>query len=269
VIWGTEYQIRGISEGSGTAPSENIMAPSNKASLNIELFATGVERVRGGSDTVSGSEELGELIRASALPLRLLNDAVVQYFNGAAALDDETADEPSVLVPTNTDGEMDLPRKIKVQTGVLPRDAFDGPPGWFVGVIQREFDDGTWDDLDKPLSREQLLSNHTPEFVAKHEKTSTEELNEMARAPFCTQLEEEAVRTFINFVSSNRLFDHMGWVETKEGNDILVSEPYGGDMSDFQNLKALCDQFGWRFKVVGVSGHFPSATIRIEISPVL
>jgi hypothetical protein len=246
------------------------MAPSNKASLSIELFATGVERVRGGSDTVSGSAELGELIKASALPLRLLNDAVVDYFNGKAPAEGaETVDEPEVLVPTNIDGELDLPRKIRVQTGVLPRDLFDGPPGWFVGAAQQEFDDGTWDDLDKPLSREQLLANHTPEFVLKHEKTCTQELNEMSRAPFCTQLEEEAVRTFINFVSSNRLFDHMGWVETKEGNDVLVSEPYGGDMNDFQDLKALCDQFGWRFRVVGVSGHFPSATFRIEISPEL
>jgi len=246
------------------------MAPSNnKASLSIELLSTGVERVRGGSDTVSGSEELGELIRASALPLRLLNDAVVQYFNGAAAPDSETADEPEALVPTDVDGERDLPRRIRIQTGVLPRDLFDGPPGWFVGAIQQEFDDGTWNDLDKPVSREQLLDNHTPEFVAKHAKTSTEDLNEMARAPFCTQLEEEAVRTFINFVSRNRLFDHMGWVEIKEGVDILVSEPYHGSMDDFQNLKALCDQLGWRFKVVGVSGHFPSATFRIEISPEL
>jgi hypothetical protein len=240
------------------------------ATLQIELSKQGVNNVRGGSDTVSGSEELGELIKASALPLRLLNDAVVQYFNGPAAPEgSETVDEPEVLVPTNIDGEMDLPRKIRLQTAVLPRDLFDGPPGWFVGAVQQQFDDGTWADLDKPLSREQLLANHTPEFVAQHQKTTMEELNEMARAPFCTQLEEEAVRTFINFVSSNRLFDHMGWVETKEGSDVLVSEPYGGDMKDFQNLKAICDQFGWRFRVVGVSGHFPSATFRIEISPEL
>src|SRR6202035_2608347 len=105
------------------------------ASLNIELSKTGVGRVRGGSDTVSGSAELGELITASALPLRLLNDAVVQYFNGTTVPDAETADEPSVSVPTNHDGELDLPRRIKVQTGVLPRDTFDGPPGWFVGAI--------------------------------------------------------------------------------------------------------------------------------------
>ncbi len=245
------------------------MAPSdNKASLNIELSTSGVERVRGGSDSVSGSSELGELIKASALPLRLLNDAVVQYFNGTVPIDGaETADEPSVSVPTSIDGEYEVPRKIRIQTGVLPRDTFDGPPSWFIGAIQREFDDGTWGDLDKPLSREQLLANHTPEFVAKHAKTSTEELNENARAPFCTQLEEEAVRAFTNLVFSNRLFDHWGWVETKEGHDVLVSEPYGGTMDDFQDLRAICDRFGWRFKVLGVSGHFPSATIRIEISP--
>ena len=72
---------------------------------------------------------------------------------------------------------------------------------------------------------------------------------------------------FTSHVASNRLFANWGWVETKEGNDILVSEPYGGDMNDFQNLQTIYDKFGWRFRVVGVSGHFPSATIRIEIRP--
>jgi hypothetical protein len=244
-------------------PEENIMA-----TLNIELGKKGVNRVRAIFDSTSGSEELSELIKASALPMKLLNDILVEYFDGPAAREGtETFDEleVEVFVPTNIDGELDLPRMIKVQTGILPREPFDGPPGWFISAVQQQFDDGTWDDLEKPLSREQLLAYHTPEFIEKHKNTSTEKLNEMARAPYCTQLEEEAVRTFISLVGSNRLFDHWGWVETNDG-DILVSEPYGGNMNDFQNLRAICDQFGWSFTVAGVSGHFPSATIRIEIS---
>ncbi|MCU1240584.1 MAG: hypothetical protein JWO71_1310 [Candidatus Acidoferrum typicum] len=240
------------------------------ATLNIELSKKGVDRVRAGSETVSGSADVGELIKASALPLRLLNDAVVDHFNGKAPTEGtETANEPEVWVATSIDGEYELPRKINVQTAKLPRDIFDGPPGWFVSAVQQQFDDGTWADLDKPFSREQLLENQTPEFVAQHQKTTTEELNEMARAPFCTQLEEEAVRVFTNFVSSNRLFDHMGWIETKKGSDVLISEPYGGDMKDFQDLRAICDQFGWSFTVTGVSGYFPSATLRIEVNPEL
>jgi hypothetical protein len=251
------------------------MAPSNKASLNIELSKTGVDRVRGGSDTVSGSAEVGELIKASALPLRLLNDSVIQYFNGAAAPEAETADEPEVLVPTNRDGEPDLPRRIKVQTGVLPRDTFDAPPAWFVQAVKRNlhldehiFPKHYWDDLVKPVAPDLIdklqTSGGTNEFG---DDVQGLDLGHLQGAPYCDDIEEAAVTLFTSHVSSNKLFDHWGWVETKEGNDVLVSEPYGGDMNDFQNLQALCDQFGWRFRVVGVSGHFPSATIRIEIRP--
>src|SRR5208283_1884927 len=112
------------------------------ASLNIELSKTGVDRVRGGAGTVAGSAELGELIQASALPLRLLNDAVAQHFSGAAAPEGAgIVDEPEVLVPTNVDGMLDLPRKIKVQTAVLPRAPFDGPPDWFLKAVQQDSDE--------------------------------------------------------------------------------------------------------------------------------
>ena len=219
-------------------------------------------RIRAAEGSVAGTQEVARLLGLAALPMQLLQQAL----NEGVAAGEEGAAKVSVQVPTNVDGMLDLPRPIEVQTAVLPRDLFDGPPEWFTKAIQRVFDDGTWKDLDNPLSRESLLAFHSPDFIDKHKDTSTEESFEMSRAPYCTQLEEEAIRTFMNLVSTNRLFDHQGWVEVN-GQDVLVSEPYGGSMDDFQNLRDTCDNFGWDFKVLGVSGHFPSATIRIEIRP--
>jgi hypothetical protein len=228
--------------------------------LNIELSKNGVDRVRAGLDTVCGSEELGRLIMASALPLRLLNDAVVEHFNDAAAI--QNIDEPEVWVSTDVDGEVDLPRKIAIQTGVLPRNTFDGPPAWFVEGVKKMFPDYGWDEVGKPLSRELLMAFHTPEYIAQHKNTSTEELNELHNAPYCTPMEEAAVSAFSSHVSSNRLFDHWGWV-----GESLVSEPYGCTQENLKDLITICEQLGWTFDIVGVSGHFPSATIRIEIRP--
>lgn len=232
------------------------------ATLQIELSKQGVNNVRGGSDTVSGSEELGELIKASALPLRLLNDAVVDHFNGKAPSQDTTADESEVWAPTNIDGELDLPRRIKVQVGVLPRDSFDDVPTWFVDGVKKLFPEYGWDGVSKSLSREQLLAYQTPEYIKKHENTSVEQLNELHRAPYCDEVEEAAVSLFCSHVSSNRLIDNWGWVD-----ESLVAEPYGGTMENMKDLIAICERLRWTFSVLGVSGHFPSATIRIEIRP--
>lgn len=219
-------------------------------------------RIRAAEGSVVGTQEVARLLGLAALPMQLLQQAL----NEGAAAGEEGEATVCVQVPTNVDGMLDLPRPIEIQTAILPRDLFDGPPDWFTKAIQCVFDDGTWKDLDNPSSCESLLPFHSPEFIDKHKNKSTEELLEMARAPYCTQLEEEAIRTFLNLVSTNRLFDHQGWVEVN-GQDVLVSEPYGGSMDDFQNLKDTCESFGWEYKVLGVSGYFPSASIRIEIKP--
>src|SRR6516162_4095988 len=104
------------------------------ANLLIQLSKNGVDKVRAGASTIAESIELGQLIEASAVGLRLLDQSIVEHFEGKAAADAETAvvDEPSVLVKTDIDGLLDVPRRIKVQVGTLPRDPYDAPPAWFV-----------------------------------------------------------------------------------------------------------------------------------------
>jgi hypothetical protein len=216
-------------------------------------------RIRAAEGSVAGTQEVARLLGLAALPMQLLQQAL----NEGTATADEGEAKVCVQVPTNIDGMLDLPRPIEIQTAILPRDLFDEPARWFTEAIQRVFDDGSWASLDNVPSREELLAHHSPEFVEKQKDTSTEQLFELSRAPYCLQWEEKAITTFLGLVSTNRLFDHMGFVE-----NTFVSEPYGGSMDDFQNLRDTCDSFGWEYKVLGVSGYFPSASIRIEIKPV-
>jgi hypothetical protein len=199
------------------------------ANLLIQLSKNGVDKVRAGASTIAESIELGQLIEASAVGLRLLDQSIVEHFEGKAAADAETAvvDEPSVLVKTDIDGLLDVPRRIKVQVGTLPRDPYDAPPAWFVEGCKNLFPKEDW----------------------------------------VNNAEETAVSLFYSGCSFSSLLDHWGWVNTGDGNDLLISEPYRVDKDDLKKLGDLCDRVGWTFSIQGVSGHYPSATFRIVISP--
>jgi hypothetical protein len=199
------------------------------ATLNIELSRNGVDKVRAGASTISDSIKLAQLIEASAVGIRLLDQSIVEHFEGKVAADAETAvvDEPSVLVKTDVDGLLDVPRRIKVQVGTLPRDPYDAPPAWFVEGCKKLFPKEDW----------------------------------------ANSAEETAVSLFYSECSVSSLLDHWGWVGAGDGNDVLISEPYGIDSDDLKKLEALCDKIGWTFSIQGVSGHYPSATIRIVINP--
>lgn len=232
------------------------------ATLNIQLSRSGVDKVTAGSDSVSGSVELGQLIQASALPLRLLDTAVVEYFHGNAG---EVEEEPDVLVKTDLDGELDLPRRIKVQVATLPRDAFDGVPAWFVEGCKKLFPNEDWASAEAPTSKEGLLLWHSKEYVEKHKDLSEEQLNELANPPYCTRTEEKAVSLFDSRMSG--VLDRWGWLGNSDDNDTLIAEPYGINLDGIKKLTSLCEQLSWTFSIAGKSGHYPSATIRIEIKP--
>lgn len=229
------------------------------ATLNIQVSKSGVDRVSAGSSTVAGSVELGQLIEATALPLRLLDTAVVEYFDGKST-DREAEVEPEVLIQTDRDGEHDLPRKIKVQVGVLPRDPFDAPPAWFDEDVRRLFPNVDWANAEAPISKDELLSWHSKEYIAKHKHLSEVQLNELADPPYCTRTAEKAVSLFDSQMSD--VLDRWGWVD-----DILVAEPYGINLDGIKKLTSLCEQASWTFSIAGKSGHYPSATLRIEIKP--
>lgn len=239
--------------------------------LHIDLSKTGIDRVRTQARTISDSIEIEKLKEASTLPLRLLDIAVSDYFNGKTAAMDtcavEVAEEPVVWVRTNRDGEPDIPRKIKVRVGTLPRDPYEAPPSWFVAGMQKLFPEEDWVNAEAPLSKEELLALHSPEYIEKQKHLSVDELNELNTLPYCTRTEARAVSLFSNCCGCSSLLEHWGWIGQCGDDDRLILEPYIARMDDLKKLTALCDQIGWIHSNQGASGHHPSATTRIVISP--
>jgi hypothetical protein len=244
------------------------------ATLTIRVSKDGVESpIRTGADNVAEALEASDLIRATALPVRLLDGAVREFFSKGAAVDDEVIE---VLVPTDRDGELDCERKIRLQVGVLPRDAFDGVPDWFVAGVKQLFPQGEgpgktdWADAEAAIPKDVLLAYHTEEYVEKHKHLSEEDLNLLHDAPYCSRTEEKAVSLFhshVNGFSRNeKLLDHWGFIGELD-DTVLVSEPYAVDQAGLQKLVAMCNQLEWEFKIKGISGHCPGSTLRIEIKP--
>lgn len=218
-------------------------------SLIIEVTKNGVENpVRGGVDSVSDGVDLADLIRASALPLRLLDSAVREHFDGNAATQGpDVVNEPEVLIPTNRDGDLDVPRHIKIQVGVLPRDPFDAPPVWFVAGCKNLFPKEDW--TEAPLPREVIGGKDGQKIFSIPEGEE-----------YCSLLEQQAVSLFDSHLSG--VLDHWGWVD-----ETLVIEPHRMSMENIKKLTSVCEQLGWRFEVLGESAHHPSVTLRIEIHP--
>jgi hypothetical protein len=218
-------------------------------SLIVEFTRNGVKNpVRGGVDSVADGVELADLIKASALPLRLLDTAVQEYFNSNAATRDAgMVDEPEVLIPTNRDGDLDVPRHIKIQVGVLPRDPFDAPPSWFVEGCKELFPREDWTETPSP--REVIGEKDGKKIFSIPEGEE-----------YCSLVEQQAVSLFDSHLSS--VLDNWGWVD-----ETMVVEPYGMNMENIKKLTSVCEQLGWRFEVLGKSAYHPSGTLRIEIHP--
>ena len=226
--------------------------------LNIEVNKKGIRRIYAATGSIATSDEIGELVRATALPSQLLHNSVVEYFAGKGPQgDSEELADPIVWIPTNRDGELDLPRRIVVKTAMLPRDAFDYVPDWFTEGCKKLFPGADWANAETPLSKEVLLSLHSKEYVEAHKDLSEAQLNELAEPVYCSRTEELAVSLFYSRVNSfgrEKLLDHWGWCRER-GIEVLVSEPYAVDQEVLVNLAVVCEQLGWKYKIHGTSGH--------------
>jgi hypothetical protein len=247
------------------------------ASLDLRIDEKGV-RLHAGSGSVSGTSEVARLVAAISLPLNLLNEAVQDYYTEAPTspdapvepleIDSDTGlpklDLPTVFMPSLVDGMLDIPRRITIQTANGPRDPFDDPPQWFVDGVRKMFPK---EDFNLPVNRE-LIERMEAQYQA-----GTNEFGE--QVPGFKYVEdskdltgETAVMLFQSALDGfNEGLDHWGFVEGKDGEDVLVSEPYGIDLAGVSKLAKLIKKADWTFRIVGRSAHFPSATIRIEIQP--
>jgi hypothetical protein len=121
-----------------------------------------------------------------------------------------------------------------LESGSPVRSHLDGIPGWFKAAMQKHSPNGSnvsaWDDEDR----------------------------------------DDGVIAWEVFRQEFPLLywlDHDGF--SGEGEDsILVAEPYHLDGEDVQSLIEVCAKFGFKFHISGKSIHYPSHTVRIEITPV-
>jgi hypothetical protein len=229
--------------------------------FNIPVGREGVGKVTASMETIADGVLLGRAIAGLSLPLSLLDSSARDLFAGK----DPGSAEPVVFLPRNVDGEFDENRKIRVQSADCPRDPFDNVPAWFVAGVKTLFPNENWDELLLPRTRERLVTFHSKEWIEAHKDLTDEQLNEISTAPYCSLQEEWAVSLFES--AAHGYLEHWGWLEKPDGRDVLVSEPYGVTGADLRKLIETLDKVGWDLNVRGVSGHYPSATLRIEIAP--
>jgi hypothetical protein len=146
-------------------------------------------------------------------------------------------------------------------------------PAWFVEGVKRVFPDEGWEvPSDKPGKTVRVVPDNKWESMSgQPEKKAygTFEGKPLVTADIeCTEVEEHAMFLFVNESSKHGHFlDHSGWLEKSDGREYLVSEPYGIDSAALTKMIAWLDTFGWAFNIKGLSGHYPSRTICIEIFP--
>jgi hypothetical protein len=204
--------------------------------ITIEVGKKGIRRVLTVEGSVADVQESSDLLRATALSRQWLHNSVVGFFSGLQE-DPPELDDPEVWVPTDRDGELDLPRKITVMTNVLPRTPLEGVPAWFLEGCKKLFP-----GLDL------AVKDHPPSTLSEVDAVSLFE-------------------SHVNGLGHENIIAHWGFCDDCDDNDVLVSEPYALDLEGLTKFCALCNQLGWKFKIKGISGYYPGATVRLEIRP--
>jgi hypothetical protein len=197
------------------------------AFLNIKVSRAGVEKISADTETISDLREISELVRASDVATRLLNDSVAEYFAGEPPV----VEEPTVLLPAFIDGERDLPRRVKILVGDGPADPSTDAPRWFVASLKKAFPEHTcWEGAEELPGGDSEAAWMVFQSVAPH--------------------------------GPDHWLDHWGFC-----GETLISEPYGIHLEQIEILAPFFRKLGWTFNITGVSSHYPSSTIRMEIRP--
>jgi hypothetical protein len=199
--------------------------------------------------SIADTQDASELFEAAGMGLQLTHNMVREHFLG-----NEVEFKSQALVPRVIDGEFDRAEEIEIGVADLPRSLDMFPPEWFTEGVKRMFPNEGWETMSGQPEKEVCGSYEGKPLVT-------------ADIP-CTEIEEYAMHLFVNESSKNGPFlDHSGWLEKSDGRDVLVSEPYGINSTDLAKMITFLEQFGWAFNIKGLSGHYPSRTICIEIYP--
>jgi len=248
------------------------------ARLDIQVDETGT-KVKADTGSVSGTAQMAGLIRAVSLPLNLLNEVAAKYFSDNPPTADSSPepleedpntglpklDLPVVsLVPTLKDGMLDLPRQIQLQVGNGPRDANEDTPEWFVLGVKKMFPDYDWKGLNEPVDQK-LLDDLRRQYPGGQNEFG-EDVPAFAFLSDGHDLTAETAVMLFYEAAGRNVTDHSGFVSVGD-QEVFVAEPYGLNLEEISKLAKLLKKADWTFRILGVSAHFPSATLRLEIRP--
>jgi hypothetical protein len=231
------------------------------ASVNIKLTRRGVEKYASATTTIADIEESADLMKAASLYVRMLHEGVWEYF---ADEDRPPLEAPNVLVPSIVDGLDDVPRRIQIRVGNGPRDANEDTPEWFVSGVRKMFPDYDWKGLNE-LVDQKLLDDLRRQYPGGKNEFD-EDVPAFSFVSDGHDLTAETAVMLFYEAAGRNVMDHSGFVGVGD-KEILVSEPYGVTLEEIARLAELLKMADWTFRILGVSAHYPSATIRIEIQP--
>lgn len=216
--------------------------------LIVRITKDGI-KVQAAVRTIADTHGASELFEAAGMGLQLTSTMVREYFQG-----DQTKFKSMALIPRSIDGEFDHTEEIEIGVAEIPRPLDDFMPAWFVEGVKRVFPDEGWETMSGQPEKKVCGTSEGKPLVT-------------ADIP-CTEKEERAMLVFVEESAKHGHFlDHSGWLTKSDGREYLISEPYGINSDDLTKMIAFLDQFGWSFSIKGLSGHYPSRTICIEIFP--
>jgi len=216
--------------------------------LIVRINENGI-KVQAEVRTIVDTQDASELFKAAGMGLQLTHNMVLEHFKG-----NETKFQSMALIPRSIDGEFDHAEEMEIGVGEIPRPLDMFAPDWFVAGVKRVFPDEDWASMSGQPEKKACGTFEGESLVT-------------ADIPV-TEIEEQAMFLFVNESSRHGHFlDHSGWLEKSDGRDYLVSEPYGINSADLTKMIEFLDRFGWAFNIKGLSGHYPSRTICIEIFP--
>lgn len=216
--------------------------------LIVRIDKNGI-KVQAEVRTIADTHDATELFEAAGMGLQLTHNMVREHFQG-----DATKFKSMAIVPRSIDGELDRPEEIEIGVGEIPRPLDMFMPAWFLEGVKRVFPNESWKTMSgqpekKPcgfFEGKPLVTGDIP----------------------CTEVEEHAAFLFVGESTKHgRFLDHSGWLEKSDGREYLVAEPYRINSDDLTKMIAFLGKFGWAFNIKGLSGHYPSRTICIEIFP--
>lgn len=197
--------------------------------LNITVSSDhGVEKVRADVRTIAESKVAAEMAAALSFSLSLVSETAMEF----APTENKTKKliSPTIYVPR--DEECGVFEEMTLFVASPVRSLFKDSPEWIINAVRSNHPQSCWWD-----NADDLPGGQT----------------------------EAALSILMNSDEDRHWLDHCGWIGESEKSK-LICEPYKLSEQDLAALIRFCANANLKYSIQGCSNHYPSGTLRIEIS---